>query len=157
MILRVADDGDAPSVGTHHVAFRDGILCVVCPFCVNVRAQDEQKLYHCWLMKDRNVINRANGRDQLGALALWQQWPSLTLELSNLSIAIDTDDEQVAKSARGFKVANMSNVQKVEATVCEDDARSSFARDSYARYQAVALKDARRGLDSLRFVVGCHV
>ena len=39
MILRVADDADAPAVGVYHVAFRDVFLGVVRAFGVDVGAQ----------------------------------------------------------------------------------------------------------------------
>ena len=65
--------------------------------------------------------------------------------LGDLLVAVDAHDQEVAAPLRRFEVADVADVEDVEAAVGEDDARAPFARNRHARYQAVALKYARRG------------
>ena len=71
MLLRVADDADAPAVGSYHVAFGHALLGVVRPLGVDFGADGEQKLGDGRLVEDRDVVNGAQGRDHLGALRVF--------------------------------------------------------------------------------------
>src|SRR5947209_6253978 len=153
MILRVADDADAPAVGVYHVAFGDVLLRVVRPFGVDVGAKGQKEFGDGRLVEDYDVVNGAQGRDRLGALAFGDEGTVIALEASHLLVAVYADDEEVAEAARAFEVADVPDVQQIEAAVGEDDARAVLARNRHARYQAIAFEYACGGVRLLSFVV----
>jgi len=156
MIFRVADDADAPAVGVYHVAFGDVLLCVVCAFGVDVGAKRQKEFGDGRLVEDYDVVNCAQGRDRLGSLALRDEGAALAFESKHLLVAVYADDEEVAEVARAFEVADVPDVQEVEAAIGEDDARAVLARNRHARYKSVAFEYAGGGIRLLSFVVRWH-
>src|SRR5579885_1629920 len=156
MILRVADDADATAVGDYNPAFGHGLLGVVRPLGVNVGAEREQEFAHRRLVEDRHVVNGAEGRDRLGPLAFGDERAAFALEPTHLLVAVDRDDQKVAERASAFEVADVADVQEVEAAVGEDDARPALARYRDARDQAVAFEYARGRVGPLLFLVWGH-
>ena len=156
MILRVADDADAPAVRVYHVAFGDRFLCVVRAFSVDVGPERKQEFADGRLVKDCDVINCAQGRDRLGSLALRDEGAALAFESVHLLVAVYADDEEVAEVASAFEVADVPDVQEVEADIGEDDTRAVLARNRHARYQSVAFEYACGGIRLLSFVVRWH-
>ena len=156
MIFRVTDDADSPAVGVYHVAFGDVLLCVVCAFGVDVGAKRQQEFGDGRLVEDYDVVNCAKGRDRLGSLALRDEGAALAFESVHLLVAVYADDEEVAEVASAFEVADVPDVQEVEAAIGEDDTRAVLARNRHARYQSVAFEYACGGVRLLSFVVRWH-
>src|SRR5205085_8458376 len=115
----------------------------------------EQKLADGRLVENDDVVNGAQGRDRLGALALRYEGASVALETLHLFVAVDRDDKHVAERASAFEVSDVPDVKEVEAAVGEDDARAVFACDGDARDQSVALKYSRGGGRLLLFFGLC--
>src|SRR5215213_10050579 len=145
MVFRVSDDLDAAAEGSYHIAFGHRVFGVVGAFRVDVGAEGEQEFGDGRLVEDRDVVHGAQGGDDLGALSFGDEGAPLAFEAPHLLVRVDADDEQVAQTLRRLKVADVPDVQQVEAAVGEDDARAPPARDGDPRDQPVALKYARRG------------
>src|SRR5437763_16063941 len=110
MIFRVADDADAPAVGVYHVAFGDVLLGVVRPFGVDVGAKGQKEFGDGRLVEDYDIVNGAQGRDRLGALAFGGDGAVIALEASHLLVTVYADDEEVAEVARALAVADVADV-----------------------------------------------
>jgi len=57
VILRVADDGDAPAVAEHGIPLRNGFDRIVGSFTVDVRPKQFEQRCDCRLRKDRDVVD----------------------------------------------------------------------------------------------------
>ena len=123
---------------------------------MDVGAQGEQEFVDGRLVEDYDVVNGAQGRDRLGALAFGDEGAALALDMAHLLVAVYADDEEVAEVASAFEVADVPDVQEVEAAIGEDDTRAVLARNRHARYQSVAFEYACGGIRLLSFVVRWH-
>ena len=134
MVFGVADDGDASAVRAHHFAFGHGDCGVLRALGVDVAANGKEQRINRHLGKDRNEINCTQRYDNVRTPALRNERAARTFQLSHLSVRVDADDEQVAESARRFKVTDVPDVQDIEAAVGKDDACAMFARYRHARH-----------------------
>ena len=132
MILRIADDGDAAAVAAHGLALGHGVDGVVGPLAVHVRPQREQQRRDGRLGKDDDVVDAAQRRDELGAIRRRQDRPARPLQRRRPIVVVDGDDEAVGLARGGLQVADVADVQQVEAAVGERDGAAG-ARDRRRR------------------------
>src|SRR5258708_9988725 len=121
MILEVANNCYPDAKPDSNGAFRYGLGRVVRAFGVNIGAHFFQQRLHVWFGEEHNVIHAAKCGDELSAGIFIEDWAPGPFQMADARIGIHTHNENVAFTARTFKIANMSEVQSVEAAVGEDD------------------------------------
>src|SRR5205085_11442474 len=83
----------------------------------NLRDERARRL----LVEDRHEVHRRERREHFGALALAQHGATRALQSAHRAVAVDGDEQRVPQLPRGFEVAHVPDVQKVEAPVGEDE------------------------------------
>ena len=120
MILGIADDGDAASVGENCLALGNGFGGVVGPFAVNVRTQQLEQRRDRRLGKDGHVVHATQRGDQLRAIRGLQNRPARSLRCRH-HIVVDGNDEPIGLRRRSPQIPNVTDMQQIEASVCERD------------------------------------
>src|SRR5262249_13854853 len=92
------------------------------------------------LVEDDDVIDVAQGGEDLRALLGGHHRSAGALETRHRGVAVDADEEHVAESACGVQVPEVTDVQEIEAAVGEDN--------------TLALRAQAGG--ELRRLVDCH-
>ena len=139
MVLGIADDSYADAEASGDSALGDGIGGVVGALGVDVGTQVVEELLDVGLAEKHDVIDSAESGDQRGSGGLWKNWAAGPFQGANAGIGIHGDDQEVAFAARAFEIADVPDVQGVEAAVGEDN------------FAAVALV---AGKDSAEFFAG---
>src|SRR5688500_9724887 len=122
MIFRVSDDCYAAAVGSYHVPFRHRVFGVVSAFGVYVRFECQQQFFDSWLVKNCDVTHTFQRSNNLSALTGGKNGATRTSEPFHLRIRIDADNQNVSQFACAREITNVSYVQHVETTVCENNA-----------------------------------
>jgi hypothetical protein len=91
---------------------------------VDIRAQFFKECFHARLREDYNVIDVAQRRHQKRPGPLLKNRPARSLQSSRAVIGIDGNNENVPLAFRAGKIANMADVQRIEASVRQNDAFS---------------------------------
>ena len=73
-------------------------------------------------MKNNDGVYTFEGGENFRAFKFRQYRTARAFQLADAGVAVDADDERVAKRTRLFQALNMAGMQKVEAPVREDDA-----------------------------------
>ena len=122
VILRVAHNGDADTELLGDGAFGDSVRCVVSPFGVNVGPQIFQEGFDVGFGEEHDVVHAAERRNEAGPRALIENRPAGALQIAHAGIAIYADHENIAFAAGAVEIADVSDVQRIEAAVRQDDA-----------------------------------
>jgi hypothetical protein len=138
MIFWIADDRDAAAVGANRCPFRHGVRGVVGPLAMHVRFQELQERVNGWLGKNHDVIDRAQSRDQLGAIGSRQDGPVGTLVPAHRRIIVDRHDQAIGFAPGRFEVAHVPDVQQVESAVRECVRETTLPVPGYLLEQFVA-------------------
>ena len=138
VILRVADDRDAAAVAADGVALGHGVDGVVGPLAVHVGPQRQQKRRDGRLGKDRHVVHAAERGDELRAIRRRQDRPARALQARHRRVVVDRDDEAIGLARRRLEVADVADVQQIEAAVGKGD------RAPAARSPAICCSSASR-------------
>jgi len=118
VVLWIADNRDPPAIRANRLPFRDRVDCVVSPFAVNVRPEQQQQLRHGWLGEDGDVVNGAKRGDKFGTNIRREDRPTRALRAGR-HIVIHCNYQAVRFSGSGLEVADMAGVQQVETAVGE--------------------------------------
>ena len=107
-----------------------------------------QKRYHRFLrgqfIEDDDAIHTIEVRQDLRALLLRNYGAAGALQGANAVVAIQANDKGVSHRAGGFQEFDVSGVQKVETSVCENHAAPvAFSR---AKLQNECVKRQNRGV-----------
>jgi hypothetical protein len=119
MILGVADDRDPAAIRLHNVALGDGLRCVIRPFAVHIRLEREQQRANGRLRKNDDQVDGTQRRYELGPVFGSENRPLLTLQGPHRLIVVDRDDQHIGFLCRGLEIADVPDVQDVEAAVGE--------------------------------------
>ena len=117
MIIRIADVGDAAAVAADHVTLGDRVERVVGAFAVNVRTKRLEQRTNGRLWKDDHVVDEAERGDQFGAVGGSQNGPPLSFQRPDRRVVIDRNNQLVGFLRSSGEVANVADVQQVEAAV----------------------------------------
>ena len=119
MILGIADNGDAPAKFTHQIAFGNALLRVVGALGLHVGMNLADDGAHVRLGKDHDRVNVRHGRKNFGTFFCGHGGPAFSLQRVDGIVGVDGDDETTAQFFCGMQVANVANVEHVEAAVGE--------------------------------------
>ena len=143
MILRIADDGDAAAVGAHGVALGHGVDRVVGALAVHVGLQQlEQRRDRRLAKRSRRSRRRAARppapRDRLAAAPAATAPSARAPTASSLIATISRSASRFA----AFEVADVADVQQIEAAVGERDASARARGPAATRSTSVgAIED----------------
>ena len=112
------------------VALGHGVDGVVGALAVHVGQQREQRA-HGRLGEDDDVVHAAQRRHELGAVGRRQDGPARALQRPHRRVVVDGDDQPVGLRRGALEIADVADVQQVEAAVGERDRapRRAVARD----------------------------
>ena len=125
MILRVANDHDSPSAGFDLIALGNTLHRVVGPFGMKIRTDFANNSAHILFRKNDDGIYIRQRRENLRAFFGRHHRSPFTLQCAYGSIRIHRDNQLAAQFPRRVQVANMPNVQHIEASVRQ---RNAIAR-----------------------------
>ena len=114
---------DLASVAENSIAlwYRPCAIRILGPFAMDVRAQSGQSVDGRWLVEDCHVIDHFEGSDHFSAVRLGDDRPLRPLDGANACIAVEPNDQDIAKSFGVAKTADVTDVQQIEAAICPDD------------------------------------
>ena len=90
---------------------------------MDVGPQREQQRRHGRLGKDDDVVDAAQRGDELGAIRRSAGSAGPAPSAADRRIVVDGDDEPIGLARRGLQVADVADVQQIEAAVGEGDRR----------------------------------
>src|SRR5947209_6349002 len=121
VVFRIAHDRNSPAKFTHECAFGNGGFGVVGAFGLNVRAQLANNRADVLFWKDDNCIHILQRRQDLGSLALGRHRPPCTFQRARGIVRVQRYHDSAAQFLRATQIADMTDVQQVEAAVGQND------------------------------------
>jgi hypothetical protein len=88
---------------------------------VDVRAKFFQESFHVGFREEHDVIYTAKRGNELRAGVLIEDGTAGPFEVANAGVRIHAHDENVSFSPGTLKITDMTDVQRVEATVGKND------------------------------------
>jgi hypothetical protein len=95
---------------------------VIATFDVDVGSNRRQETVGAFVAKNDNGIHAGEGGQDGGALAFRYERTVRTFELPAGGVGVEADDEQVAELPGALKIADVTEMEQVEASVGGDDA-----------------------------------
>jgi hypothetical protein len=105
-----------------------GVRIVVASLYKDIRTDHSYQIERSILFENHCMVDRAQGRDQSGAVVLLDDRPLRTLQPTNRRIAVDADDKGIAKRARFLQIGDMPGMQNIEDAIGEDDSAAITAK-----------------------------
>src|SRR5579862_9692640 len=121
VVFGVADDGDADAETIRDGAFGNGVGGVVGALGVDVGAKLFEQFFNVGLGKDHDVVHHAQGGDEESARVFIQDGTAGPFQRGNARIGVDADDEDLSLLLGAGEIANVADVERIEAAVGEDD------------------------------------
>src|SRR4051812_495141 len=121
MILGIARDPYLSAIRSDLLPFRHCVFSIVRPLRLDRGSQNLDHTRHVRLVEHHNMIDASECGQQRDTFIFVENGPAWILDRSYGPVAVDGHDESIAQSARSFKVAQMSDVQNVEAAICKND------------------------------------
>ena len=128
MVLRVTYNAHHAAEFIHDPALGNGFFRVVRTFALDVRPKVTQDRFGCRVIKDHRVIHAGKRRNEFGARAFREQWPSRALQLRDGAIAVDSHDQDVTLLLRSLEKTDVAHVQNLEAAVGESNSSPGRAQ-----------------------------
>ena len=91
------------------------------PFGLNVRADFAYESAHIGLGKNHDGIDIRKRRQNLCPFICGHHWPARAFQTANRIIGVDCDDQPSAEFFRRSKIADVSDMEHVEAAVGKRD------------------------------------
>jgi len=95
-------------------------------------------------------MHTVESRENFGAFVRGKDGAARAFELANAGVAVEADEEDVAKAARLLEGGNVAGMQKVKAAVGEDDAAAIAFIAAELENRCVQIEDVRRQRDSVK-------
>ena len=128
MIFGIADDGYADAEAGGDGALGDGVGGVVGALGVNVGTQFFEQFFDVRFGENHDVVHDPEGGDEKGAGLFVENGAARAFQRASAGVGVDGDDEKVALLFCAGEVANMADVEGVEAAVGENDALAALLR-----------------------------
>src|SRR5262249_57757619 len=93
---------------------------------MNVGTDFQKQAFHVGFLKDDDVVNKRNCRQDLSPFAFWHERPPRPLELPDRLVTVECYNQSIARTACALKISNMTDMQEVEAAICKSN-NFSFA------------------------------
>ncbi len=113
-------EGDANHCATaclDNVSADDVVGAPVSAFDEDIGLDSGNQRMRCVLVEHGDGIDRAQGREELGALAFWRDRASRTFIGAHRAVGVDTHNQRITKRTGIAEVSDMARVEKVEHTV----------------------------------------
>lgn len=127
MILGIAYDYDSASAGFDFAPLGNAFFGVIGALGVKIGADFADDRAHIFFREDHNGVNIGQRSENFRALFGRHYGPAFAFQGAYGFIGIYRDDEFASEFASGVEIANVSNVQYIEASVGEGDAISGGA------------------------------
>src|SRR5579883_93701 len=153
MSRQIRNEPHAATIGLYHFGFWQPVrvkllaTCagVVAAFDVDGRLQLLDEGAGGWLIEDGDIINAGEGGEDFGALLLRHQGATWAFQAARAFVAVQAKNQEIAQRAGILQVANMAEVQQVEAAIGEnglfacllpasDDLRQFIMRENLGKY-----------------------
>ena len=128
MVFGIADDGDADAEARGDGAFGNGIGGVVGAFGVDVGVQFFEQFLDIRFGENYDVVDGSEGGDEKGAGLFVEDGTAGAFQRASAGIGVDGDDEEIAFGFRAGQIASVTDVERIEAAVGEDDALAALLR-----------------------------
>ena len=119
--LAIADDRRPSAELGHDRTLGHGVDGVVGAFAVHVRRDETQQPLDVRVGEHDDVVDAAEGGDELGALRRRQDRTPFTFQRRDRCIVVDRDDQAIGFLGGGLQVAHVADVQQIEAAVRKGD------------------------------------
>lgn len=138
VVLGVAYDGDTASVGANEIAFGDAGFGVVGALGLDFGMNLADECAGIGFAEDDDCVDIGERGDDFSALVLGHERTVIAFDSANGGIGVDGDDESASERFGSVQVADVSDVQQIEASIGENDLLASFAPcgDSFAQLGA---------------------
>jgi hypothetical protein len=127
MILGIAYDYDSPSAGFDFAPLGNAFFGVIGALGVKIRADFADDRAHVFFREDHNGVDVGQRSENFCALFGRHHGTAFAFQGAYGFIGIYRDDEFASEFTSGVEIADVSNVQYVEATVGEGDSISGGA------------------------------
>ena len=144
--MRIADDGDANAETRGDGALGNGVGGVIGALGVDVGAQIFQQGFDVGFGEEHDVVHAAECGNELRAGVLIEDRAAGAFQIAHAGIRVHADDQDVAFAARAFEIADVSDMQRVEAAVGEDDALAAALVFGEFLAQQIARNDFGSGV-----------
>ena len=115
------DAFDAAASGFDFLAADDLIAGPIATFDKHIGKESRDHFLRSGFVEDEYSIDTFKTGEYFGALVLWYDRAPRTFERANTAVAVNADDQYIAKGACRFEAADMARVKKIEAAVGEDN------------------------------------
>jgi hypothetical protein len=112
---------DAAASGFDFLAADDLIAGPIATFDKHIGKESRDHFLRSGFVKDEYSIDTFETGEYFGALVLWYDRAPRTFERANTAVAVNADDQYIAKGACRFEAVDMARVKKIEAAVGEDN------------------------------------
>ena len=140
--LRIARDGDLGAHRLHRAALGHVLLGVVGALGVDVGAEARDQRVGAVLLEDDHRVHPAHRGDQLRPLRGGHHRAARALQPPHRGVGVEPDHERVAERAGGLEIADVADVEEIEAAVGE---HQPLARRAPAGREAARLVNAEDG------------
>jgi len=141
VIFRIANDHDLASTGHNFVVLRDALGGVIRTLGVKVGPDFPDDCAHVFFRKNKYRVDICERGENFCPLVGGHQWAAFAFQCTDGVVAVDGNHKLSAQLARRVKVANVADVEQIEASIGERDAMSGAAPCRHALAQIFATKD----------------
>ena len=141
VLLGVADDSNAAASCGDGVTLGHGLLGVIGALGMHVRADDGDEGADIGLVEDNDGINIGQGGNQFGTFGLRNERAAVAFQRASAGIGIQSDNELSAELFGGVQITDMTDMQKIEAAIGQDDALTRRAPLADAGSKLLAIED----------------
>src|SRR4029077_662690 len=121
MLFRISNDGDSDAESCRDGPLRNGFRRVIGSLCVNIGAEGFEQALHALFVEDHHVIDGAKSGDELRARLLTEDRTAWAFERADAAVPIDAHSENVTFATSPFEVADVPDMERVEAAVRKND------------------------------------
>ena len=147
MLFGIADDGYSNAEHFRELAFGHCVGGVISAFGVDVWLKFAEQRIYIEFVEDDDVIHGAKRSDERGTRTFGEDGPAVALQFPCAGIGVDSDYEEIAFGARGFQIADVAHMQKVENTI---------GKDNFAPGAAVLFENRVKSIAGNNFFAGVH-
>ncbi len=138
MILGIANDLNSATVCEYVIALRDVLASVIGALRLHVRTNLANQRPHIGLVKDHDRVNVGECRNNLRSLLLGHERTPFAFDLAHAGIGIHRDNQFPAERLRPAQIANVPDVQQIEAAIGQHNLLTGASPVFYLLAQGIA-------------------
>jgi hypothetical protein len=117
MLLLITDDDRPAAVRLNDPPFRDRVDSVIGTLAMDIGLEQQEQPLNGRIAEDDDIVNAAEGRQDLGAFGGWHEGASRTLQPHDVLIVVHGNDQAVGFGRRTPQIPDVPDVQKIETSV----------------------------------------